>query len=211
MRDPSEFVTKQGLPLIVVVSRLAFLAYFIFAIVSLLWKLFPSSALNGVWIAYLISIYAIAEQLYFFFRTRGIDMTFAFPLIFAMYLLNLVSMLSGGQDKLPLLNRVEHFASFALIAYVIAVFFMEYLPHSVWRNHPYYTSLLVLSVCALLGVLNEVIELFFDALFRTHHVGPDKDTSLDLLMNTLGSGLLLAVRLILMLRPSGGSSSDTRV
>lgn len=202
MRDPSELVTKRGLPLILVVSRAAFLIYFGFAVYTLIWHVFPQSALNGVWIAYLVGIYIVAEKLYGFFHARGIDMTFAFPLLFATYLLNVVSMLSGGQDVLPLLNRVEHFASFALVAYVVVVFFTEYLPHTVWRNHPYYTALLVLSVCALFGVLNEIIELFFDALFTTRHVGGGRDTSLDLLMNTLGSGIVLAVRLILMLRPS---------
>ncbi|MEX2054818.1 MAG: hypothetical protein WD972_01425 [Candidatus Andersenbacteria bacterium] len=196
MRDPSEFITKKGTPFIVIVSRLAFVTYFIFAGYALLYPFSPSSRLNLVWVVYLLALYFLAERFYDIFRQRNIDMAFAFPILFAIYLLNLVALIFGGQEKFPILNRVEHFAIFVLIAYVISVFFSEYLPHNVWHNHPYYTALLVMSVTALFGVANEIIELLFDTLFRTHHVGRGLDTSLDLLMNTLGSGLMLAVRLI---------------
>jgi hypothetical protein len=196
MRDPSEIYTRQGTPIIVVVTRFAFLFYFLFALWSLKSDHFYFSNLQFVWLLYLLAIYFIAEKIYALFFKQGIDLTFAFPLLFSIYCLSLVGLLLGGQDRLPLLNRTEHFASFVLIAYILWIFFTKYLPQNVWHNHPYYISLLVLSVSSLFGVANEIVELVMDNMFNTNLIGASFDTSLDLLMNTLGSGLYLAVRLI---------------
>ncbi len=199
MRDPSEIFTKSGQPIVLVVSRAVFAAYFL----TMLWALrsgankFPDSNLHFVWFLYLVILYLFAEKLYSLFLRQGIDLSFAFPIVLAVYFLNFVSLLLDGQERLPTLNRAEHFAAFVLISYVVWIFFIRYLPQTVWVEHPYYTSILVMAVVAMAGVGNELVELLMDHLFGTQFVGKQYDTSLDLLMNTLGSGLFLAVRLIL--------------
>lgn len=197
MRDPADIYTRRGTPIIIVITRLAFAAYFVFAIWAMRAPAFPYSNVHPIWIVYLLLLYYLAERLYHIFLQRGIDLTFAWPLLFAVYCLNLFSMLLAGQDRLPLLNRAEHFASFILLSYIIWIFFLKYLPQQVWRKHPYYTALLAFSVTSTLGVANELVELLFDSLFQTQFVGSKLDTSLDLLMNALGASLFLAVRLIL--------------
>ncbi len=204
MRDPGQIYTRQGTPIIVFVSRLAFAGLFVFALYTLQSPRFPYSNIHLVWIIYLLFIYFTAERLYDSFLKRGIDLTFAWPLLFAVYCLNLVSLLLAGQERLPLLNRAEHLASFILITFIVWVFFLKYLPQRVWRRHTYYTALIVFSVTSTLGVANELVELMFDSLFNSKLVGPRLDTSLDLLMNSLGAGLFLAVRLIL-----GTSEAET--
>lgn len=201
MRDPSEFSTRRGTPWIVVISRVAFAAVFAYSCYAVIYPPLAGSSLDWVWVMYLVGLYAISEKLYAVFRQKDIDMSFAFPLLFAVYLINLASQLLGGQDELPIMNRIEHFASFVLVAYVVAVFFSEYLPQRVWKEHPYYTALLILAITSLAGVGNEIFELLADVAFRTNHIGQHYDTALDLLMNTLGSGLLLAVRLVIHTEP----------
>lgn len=196
MRDPLEVFTKRGTPVMLVVTRLLFVAYFIGGAAVLFYPPLPQSKLTLIWLVYLLLIYICVERVYGIFLRKGIDMTFAWPLILAVYMLSLVTLLLGGQEAWPTLNRAEHFTVFILVAYVVAVFFNEYLPQNVWRKHPYYTSLLILSVSALAGVMNELVELISDGLFYTTFVGPGNDTALDLLMNTLGTGLFLSVRLI---------------
>ncbi len=196
MRDPADIYTRRGTPVITVVVRFLFFIYFGFAFWSVLTDQFLYSKLSLVWIFYLVGIYIMAETLYLVFGRRGIDLTFAWPLLLAVFILNLVTLILGGQDILPLLNRTEHFASFVLLGYIVWVFFLKYLPQNVWHKHPYYTAILTLAITALLGVSNEIIELFFDRLLGTSIVGDQYDTSLDLLMNTLGSGMFLAVSLI---------------
>lgn len=150
-------------------------------------------------------IYLVGEKFYSLFKVQRIDLTFAFPIVFSMYCLNLVSLLLGGQDQLPILNRAEHFSIYVLLAYLVWIFFTKYLPQEVWKEHPYYTAILVMSVTSFMGVFNEIIELFIDQLFATRYIGGRLDTPLDLLMNTLGSGLFLSVRLIL------GSAEHKRI
>jgi hypothetical protein len=191
-------VPSPAVPLAVAVTRIAFFGYFVFVFCALLRNLFPSSDLSYSWLIYLMLVYYVAEQFAQRFLKKGIDLSYAYPILFAIYSLNLVSMALGAQEKLPLLNRAEHFLSFIFIAYVVWTFFLQYLPHDVWRNHRYYTALLVFSITATLGVVNEIVELGLDGLLNTRLIGTDPfDTSLDLLMNSLGSGLFLAVRLIL--------------
>jgi hypothetical protein len=179
-------------------TRAAFGCYFIFSF----WAAFDGERLQLhkpalIWVLYLLGIYLVAEALYDFFLQNRIDLSFSFPLLFAAYCLNLTTILLGGQDKYPLFNRTEHFVSYILIAFVVWTFFTKYLPQNVWQEHPYYTAILALSVTSLIGVVNELFELFFDHFFNTQLVGARYDTSLDLLMNTLGSGLFLSVYLIL--------------
>jgi hypothetical protein len=183
--------------MILIATRIAFVIYFFFSIWAIKSSRFPHSDLHFVWLVYLVTLYFIAERLYSLFTAQAIDLSFAFPILFIIYCLNLVGLLLGGQDRLPILNRTEHFAIFVLLAYIVWIFFTKYLPQEVWKEHPYYTALLVLSVTSLLGVCNEIIELIIDQLFATKYIGRHLDTPLDLLMNTLGSGLFLSVRLIL--------------
>jgi hypothetical protein len=197
MRDPAEIYTKRGTPLTIVVTRMLFGAYLATVIFAIEVLILPASTLSYVWLFYLAVIYYLAEQAYAFFLKKNIDLTFAFPLLFVIYLLNGVSMVFNAQDRIPILNRAEHFLSFVLLAYVIWVFFLKYLPQAVWRKHPYYTAILVFSVTSTFGVANEIAELLFDALFNTNLIGNQLDTSLDMLMNTLGAGLLLSTQLIL--------------
>lgn len=203
MRDPSEVFTRKGTPIIVFVSRWLFLAYFLFAAYATHYLLFPQSRLSFVWITYLLTLYYLLERVYDFYQKKVIDLSYAFPLLFAVYAFNLISMLTDAQSRLPIINRAEHFLSFVLLTYVIWIFFHKYLPQKVWREHPYYTALIVLSVTSLLGVLNEIIELTLDSIFKTDLIGDRLDTPLDLMMNTLGATLFLSVWLIL----SSGFSS----
>ncbi len=188
--------TKSGTPLILFWSRIAFFLYFFFVFGSALTGKFATANIHIAWLFYLALIYLASEFLYDVFKKRNIDLTFAWPLLFAVYCFHLVLTLSGGRNQLPMLNRAEHFASFVLICYIVWIFFLKYLPQKVWRNHPYYTALLVLSVTSTLGVGNELVELIYDFLLGTSLVDNQYDTSLDLLMNTLGAGTFLSVRLI---------------
>lgn len=197
MRDPAQIYTRHGTPIILIASRLAFAAYFVFLFVGTVKQLLPDS-FNSYWLLYLLSIYAASEIIYDKYIKRNIDLTFAFPLLLAIFILHFVSLMVRGQDNFPLINRAEHFTTFVLLGYIVWVFFHKYLPQKVWQDHPYYTALLVLSVTSLVGVGNEIFELFFDKLTHARMVGAGYDTSLDLLMNTLGTGLFLAVRLILI-------------
>lgn len=205
MRDPSEIYTKKGTPVILIGSRIAFAVYFLFSIWTIRSNQFPHSDLHFIWLVYLATLYLIAEKLYSLFLAQRIDLTFAFPILFFTYCLNLVDLLLGGQEQLPILNRAEHFSIYVLLAYIVWIFFTKYLPQEVWKEHPYYTALLVISVTSLFGVCNEIIELIIDQLFATKYIGKHFDTPLDLLMNTLGSGLFLSVRLIL------GSAEHKRI
>ena len=197
MRDPAEITTTKGTPLILLVSRLAFLVYFTFFVLALGFNWFPDSLLNPYWFVYMLILYYLCERIRYAFLKKDIDLTFAFPILFAVFILNFVSLLVRGQEQIPIMNRAEHFTSFILLGYIGWVFFLKYLPQDVWKKHPYYTALLTLSVISLIGVLNEIVELFLDQGFGTRTVGSGLDTSLDLLMNTLGAGLFLAVQLIL--------------
>jgi hypothetical protein len=198
MRDIDTIYTRRGTPVITVFSRLAFILFFTFATVAVNkdLPLFPNSTLEPIWVAYILLMYILAERLYLFFGKKNIDLTFAYPLLFAIYVLNMTTELLGGQEQLPLLNRAEHFTSFILLTFIAWTFFTKYLPHEVWHEHPYYTAILVMSITSMLGVGNEIIELTLDQLFKTKLLGASIDTPLDLLMNTLGAGLFLAVRLI---------------
>lgn len=195
MKDPSTILTKAGTPLLLVASRAAFAVYFVFAIVSIIYHIFPHSTENYIWLTYLGGILLLSEYTYRIFYRRGIDLTFAFPLLLAIYILNQITMQFGGQDAFPLLNRAEHFTTFALLTFIVWVFFLKYLPQAVWRNHLFYTAVLAFCVVAAFGVGNEIIELLMDVLFKTHFVGGRFDTSLDLLMNSSGAALFLSVRL----------------
>lgn len=184
MKDPAVIFTKRGTPLILIVSRVVLIGFFLFALSASIFDWFPDSSLTVHWFAYLVAIYIMAEAIYYRFNQRGINLAFAFPLLFAVVLLNFFSMLIQAQERVPIINRAEHFASFVLFAYIVWIFFLKYLPHKVWRDHPYYTAILVLSVTSLAGVMNEIVELFLDQAFGTTTVGLHFDTSLDLLMNT---------------------------
>ncbi|MDP3997838.1 MAG: hypothetical protein Q8P73_05055 [bacterium] len=179
------------------VTRLAFAVYFI----TLFWlhfsNFFPRAQTEFTWLLYLIVLYLVAEKLYSIFRSQGIDLTFAWPLLFFVYLLSGATLFLGSQDDFPLLNRAEHYICFILITYIIWVFFTKYLPQAVWIKHPYYTAILVLAISSLAGVLNEIFEVTSDFLLNTHMVGLQYDTSLDLLMNILGSITFLGVWLII--------------
>lgn len=201
MRDPAEFVTSRGTPWVVIIFRGLFAAYFIYAAYAVRYPPLPVSTIDWVWVVYLLLLYAAGEKLYAVFRRKNIDMSSAFPLLLAVYLINLVSQLLGGQEVLPIMNRLEHFASFVLIAYVAAVFFTAFLPPRTWRDHPYYTALVILAITSLAGVANEIVELGMDWFFGTQHIGQRFDTAVDLLMNTLGSGVLLGVRLMIHTEP----------
>src|SRR3989344_7922850 len=138
MRDPAEFVTSRGTPWVVIVCRGLFAAYFAYAWYAVVHPPLPVSTLDRVCVICLLVLYAVGEKLYAVFRRKNIDMSSAFPLLLAVYLINLASLLLGGQETLPIMNRLEHFASFVLIAYVAAVFFTAFLPPRTWRDHPYY-------------------------------------------------------------------------
>lgn len=197
MNNQNIQTVSQPLPLILVVSRVVFVALITGSVLSVNSETFPYSQIDIAWLLYLVVLYFVAEKTYHVFRGRGIDLAYAFPLLLAVFILNITSTLLDAQERLPLLNRAEHFASFVLIGYVVWTFFLQYLPLEVWKEHPYYTALLVISVTSAFGVGNEIIELVMDTLFGTRHIGDRFDTALDLLMNTLGTGIFLAVRLIL--------------
>lgn len=183
-------------PVIMIVSRTLFAGLFIASIVLDIVRIPSTHTLALPWIAYLVVIYISVEYIYHVFLKREIDLSYAFPLLFTIFLLNFVSELLGAQERMPDLNRAEHLTSFVFIAFIVWTFFTKYLPHDVWQKHPYYTSILVMAVVSLLGVGNEIVELFLDITFNTRIVGLGHDTSFDLVMNTLGSGLFLSFRLI---------------
>lgn len=189
-------MVKPKTPLLVIGCRVLFASLFTAGFIDVWFDMFPSGILSIAWLGYLIVMYALAEYVYLTFKRRGIDLSFAFPLLFAVFLLNFVSELLNAQVRIPDINRAEHFTSFILISYIVWTFFTKYLPHEVWQKHPYYTSILAFSVVSAFGVCNEIIELFLDLMFKLHTVGPGYDTSFDLVMNTLGATLFLCSRLI---------------
>ncbi len=188
---------SHSTPSLLIVSRMLFTSYFLFFFFSLREGWFAGSLLTPYWLAYLIVLYVIAEKIYASFLKRGIDVIYAFPILFVVYQVNFVSMLLRSQETGTVLNRVEHFITYLLVSYIVWQFFLRYLPHTVWQEHPYYTSILVLSVTSMFGVINELVELFMDMNFHTYTIGPRFDTNLDLLMNLLGAGLFLSVQLIM--------------
>lgn len=183
-------------PRILLLSRFLFFAYFVFYSLSLIQGWFPADTLTVHWFVYLIGVYVLSEKIYIAFLGRGVDVVYAFPVVFVAYMVNFASMLLKGQENFPFLNRAEHFITFILAAYIVWQFFLRYLPEQVWNDHPYYTSILVLAITALAGVLNETIELFMDNSFGTQTIGPGFDTSIDLVMNLLGAGFFLSLQLI---------------
>lgn len=198
MRESVLLTKLKGMPRLLLVSRLLFGLYFLAALVVVRYEVFPGAHEASSWFIYLLCLYGLVEYGRAFFLKRGIDLTFSLPLLFSIFLLNFASVILRAQEQLPVLNRAEHFASFVFITYTIWIFFLHYLPQNVWQEHPYYTALLVLSVASLFGVLNEIVELGLDTFFGTTFVGLRFDTSLDILMNTLGSIMFLSVRLILL-------------
>ncbi len=197
MTTPGEKRMNSSVPLTMIITRLLFASYFIAAFFAIQSPPVPYSTMSYPWLAYLGTLYLLAERGYTFFKRKKIDLTYSFPLLFANYILNGMTELVGGQERFPLLNRTEHLASFIFLAYIVWTFFTKYLPQAVWRRHRYYTAILVFSVTSTFGVINEIVELVLDSLFGTSLVGSQPDTSLDLLMNSLGAGLFLAVQLII--------------
>ncbi|HLC48998.1 MAG TPA: hypothetical protein VJI96_01265 [Candidatus Andersenbacteria bacterium] len=183
-------------PRVLIISRILFFAYFVFYFLCLVRGWFPGDILTTYWLVYLIGVYFLAEKIYSAFLKRGVDVVYAFPIVFLAYMVNFSSMLLKGQENFPFLNRAEHFITYILAAYIVWQFFLRYLPQKVWNEHPYYTSILVLALTTLSGVLNEIIELFMDVNFGTHTIGPMYDTSVDLVMNLLGAGFFLCIQLI---------------
>ncbi len=184
------------IPRVLLLSRTLFFGYFVFYFLCLLRGWFSTDTLNAYWLVYLIGVYALAEKIYSAFLKRGVDVVYAFPIVFVAYMVNFASMLFKGQENFPFLNRAEHFITYILVAYIVWQFFLRYLPQQVWSEHPYYTSILVLAIATLSGVLNEIIELFMDVNFGTHTIGFGFDTSVDLMMNLLGAGFFLCIQLI---------------
>ena len=178
-------------------SRIVFVGYMGWALVGLRQGWLPETERTAVWFFYVLGLYLTAEWLYRLFLRRGVDMAFAFPIGLAILGLNVVTIYTGGQDGFPLLNRAEHLVTFVLVAFVVWVFFMQWLPTGMWQEHPYYTAWTVLGIVTLAGLANEFMELVLDQFFGTRLVGADGDTVQDLLMNTLGAVLFLATRLIL--------------
>lgn len=190
---------KVGAPAVVLASRLAFAGLFTALISVHIFHTLPFvvERIPIVWTAYLIVLYFGCEKIYATFRKQNVDLSFAFPLLLSVFGLNITSLLVRGQETVPVINRAEHFATFVLFAYIVWIFFLKYLPQKVWREHPYYTAFLTLAITALAGVGNEIIELFLDQTFNAGTIGDRFDTSVDLLMNTLGAGTFLSVQLIL--------------
>ena len=198
------------IPRILITSRLLFLSYFIFYCLSLIQGWFANSLLNVYWLGYLVLVYVLAEKIYDAFKKRNVDLVYAFPLVFGAYMVNFVSMLLRGQENFPILNRAEHFVTYIIAAYIIWQFFLQYLPQKTWNEHPYYTSILVLSLSTFFGVLNEIIELFMDVNLGTQTIGPMLDTNVDLLMNMLGAGLFLCIQLIMHEAEKSGILKSTQ-
>ena len=185
------------LPRILIATRALFTAYVAYYALDWHFEWLLGSRLSIVWLVYLVALYIIAEVVYAAFKRRGVDLVYAFPVLFIASQINFISIILRSQENIPMLNRVEHFFMYILLTYVVSQFFLRYLPSQVWNNHPYYTAILTFSVAQCIGVMNEVVELFLDTNFQTTAIGPRFDTNLDLLMNMLGAGLFLCTRLIM--------------
>ena len=187
--------TSRKTPFNVIFYRVLFLIYFLVAGGVLLKYDIPEEKLVTIWVIYLGFVYAGAEGIYYMFKQRKINLVSAFPLLIGAYTVKLITLIAGGQTKFSLMNRLEHFITYLLLSYIVWVFFMKYLSHKTWKEHPFYTSILVFAVVSAAGVFNELIELFMDTVFHTNAIGPGFDTVYDLLMNTIGILLFLGIRL----------------
>jgi len=90
-----------------------------------------------------------------------------------------------------LVNRSEHFFGSILSSFIVYSFLSK---SALYTQIPSQTTKLILLFCVVsaLGVFNEIIEMFFDLMFKTKNIGPGIfDTNLDLLMNTLGTGAFI--------------------
>lgn len=190
-------ITYNKTPRILIISRVLFALYLVYYALDWRFEWLLGSRLSIVWLVYLVAIYVVAERIYFMFKKRGVDVVYAFPILFVASQVNFASIILRSQENLPLLNRAEHFIMYVLLSYIVSQFFLRYLPQSVWNDHPYYTAILILSVTQTIGVGNEIIELYMDTNFYTTAIGPSFDTNLDLLMNMLGAGVFLGVQLIM--------------
>ncbi|HSX24341.1 MAG TPA: hypothetical protein VLG69_00015 [Candidatus Andersenbacteria bacterium] len=188
---------REKTPRLLTITRVLFALYFIYYILDWHFGWLLGSRLSIIWLGYLVLIYAISERIYASFKKRGVDLVYAFPILFIASQLDFASIILRSQENIPIINRFEHFSMYILLSYVVSQFFLRYLPQKVWNDHPYYTAILILSVTQCLGVINEILELYMDTNFHTNAIGPRFDTNLDLLMNMLGAGLFLCIRLIL--------------
>lgn len=186
-------------PRLLIVTRTLFALYFLYYALDWHFGWLLGTRLSIIWLGYLVLIYALAELIYRAFKKRGVDVVYAFPILFIESQIDFASIIFRSQDNvhIMIINRFEHFVMYVLLAYVVSQFFLRYLPSKVWSEHPYYTAILILSVTQTIGVINEIFELFMDTNFRTTAIGPRFDTNLDLLMNFLGAGLFLCVQLII--------------
>jgi hypothetical protein len=187
------------MPKILYTSRLLFGIYVLYYALDWHFGWFLGDRLSIVWLGYLCAIYVLAEIIYHAFKKRGVNLVYAFPVLFIESQVDFASIIFRSQDNLNtmIINRAEHFVMYLLVTYVVSQFFLRYLPQRVWSDHPYYTAILILSVAQTIGVMNEIFELFMDTNFHTTAIGPRFDTNLDLLMNFLGSSLFLCVQLII--------------
>lgn len=181
------------MPAVLIGQLLLFIWLGIAALQSVRVFRFGERAIPKSWIFY-ISFCSIGIALLDHFGF--LDKSLAVLVFFSLFVYFMIYNLTFAFDLYrfsPLINRSEHFFGCILISLTSYAFLLTV---SFYTQIPSLAARIILLFCLVttLGVLNEIVELFFDLVFKTKNIGPGLfDTNLDLLMNALGTGTFLIV------------------
>ncbi|MEO6077278.1 MAG: hypothetical protein ABIP54_00650, partial [Candidatus Andersenbacteria bacterium] len=115
------------MPKILYTSRLLFGIHVLYYALDWHFGWFLGDRLSIVWLGYLCAIYVIAEIIYHAFKRRGVDLVYAFPVLFIESQVDFASIIFRSQDNINtmIINRLEHFAMYLLVTYVVSQFFLR--------------------------------------------------------------------------------------
>lgn len=158
---------------------------------------FGVQALPKSWLFYWVMVFIGMLTLERFKLISTSSGSFIYPFLLTYSVVFLSAAIFNWYKLVPNLNMFEHLAGGVLVASILN----EALKHiGLYSSisQPLIQGLIFFGIFTALGVLNEVVELFFDMAFKTKNIGPSLwDTNVDLLMNWLGLTLFYAAKIIL--------------
>jgi len=184
------------MPLVTLAQFFLFTWLIIAALQSLKILKFGVKTISKSWVFYISSFCTGVFLLnYFKFIDKNLA-SYVFFALFAYFAIYNLAYIFNIHRFSPLINRSEHFFGSILIAFVVYSFLST---RSFYTDIPSQNVRLVFLFCltSTLGVFNEIVELFFVLAFKTKNIGPGLlDTSFDLLMNFLGAGAFVVLKIL---------------
>lgn len=181
------------MPAIYIAQILLFTWLIIITLQSLKIFRFGVKTISKSWVFYISSFCTGVFLLnYFGFLDKNLA-AYAFFAFFAFFAIYNLAFIFNLYRFTPLINRSEHFFGSILIAFLAYCFLST---RSFYTDIPSQNIKLIFLFCltSTLGVFTEIVELFFDLVFKTKNIGPSFfDTNLDLLMNILGAGVFVVI------------------